>query len=72
MRETEAEAVAFVVCNAFGLDCSTRSSDYIQLYQGDKATLIGSLERIQRTGAKVISALQGSSEVTEEVERHVA
>src|SRR5690606_15521713 len=58
VRETEAEAVAFVVCNAFGLDCSTRSSDYIQLYQGDEKTLSSSLERIQRTATKIISTLQ--------------
>lgn len=72
VRETEAEAVAFVVCNAFGLDCSTRSSDYIQLYQGDQETLVGSLERIQRTATKIIGALQESSELAEEGERHVA
>ena len=53
VRETEAEAVAYVVCRSFGLDCSTRSSDYIQMYRGDEATLIASLERIQRTAAKM-------------------
>ena len=31
VRETEAEAVAFVVCSAIGLDTNTSSSDYIQL-----------------------------------------
>ncbi len=30
VRETEAEAVAFVVCSAIGLDTNTSSSDYIQ------------------------------------------
>ena len=35
VRETEAEAVAFVVTNALGLESSTRSSDYIQLYAGE-------------------------------------
>jgi antirestriction protein ArdC len=33
VRETEAEAVAYVVCRACGLDPSTRSSDYIHLYR---------------------------------------
>ena len=39
IRETEAEAVAFVVSSAVGLDTNSASSDYIQLYSGDKATL---------------------------------
>jgi antirestriction protein ArdC len=72
VRETEAEAVAFVVCNAFGLDCSTRSSDYIQLYQGDEKTLSNSLERIQRTATKIIGILQQRSKTEQEGERHVA
>lgn len=72
VRETEAEAVAFVVCNAFGLDCSTRCSDYIQLYQGDEKTLSNSLERIQRTATKIISTLQERSNTEQEEERHVA
>ena len=32
IRETEAEAVAFVVCSGIGLDTNSASSDYIQLY----------------------------------------
>ena len=43
VRETEAEAVAFVVCHAIGLDVNSASSDYIQLYDGDKKTLMASL-----------------------------
>jgi antirestriction protein ArdC len=31
VRETEAEAVAFVVCSAIGLDTNTSSSDYVVL-----------------------------------------
>jgi len=38
VRETEAEAVAFVVCEAIGLKAEN-SADYIQLYSGDKDTL---------------------------------
>ena len=40
LRETEAEAVAFVVCSASGLDCSTKSADYVQLWGGDKEVLV--------------------------------
>lgn len=57
VRETEAEAVAYVVCRSFGLNCSTRSSDYIQMYDGNEGTLIASLERIQKTAARMIESL---------------
>jgi antirestriction protein ArdC len=57
VRETEAEAVAFVVCHGIGLDVNTASSDYIQLYNGDKDTLIKSLERIQRTASEILGAV---------------
>ena len=61
VRETEAEAVAYVVCRSFGLNCSTSSSDYIQLYAGNEATLIASLERIQRTATRMIQSLSETS-----------
>ncbi len=57
VRETEAEAVAFVVCQAAGLDTNTAASDYIQLYAGDKATLAASLDRIQQTATTIITAI---------------
>jgi antirestriction protein ArdC len=57
IRETEAEAVAFVVCHGIGLDVNSASSDYIQLYSGDKKTLMESLERIQRTAAEILGAV---------------
>ena len=66
VRETEAEAVAYVVCRAFGFDCSTRSSDYIQLYQGDQDTLSQSLHRIQRTATKIIQSLAERHRAAEE------
>jgi hypothetical protein len=59
VRETEAEAVAFVVCQAVGLDTNTAASDYIQLYRGDKDTLLASLERIQRTAATITHGVLG-------------
>jgi hypothetical protein len=56
VRETEAEAVAFVVCEGIGL--SARSSvDYIHLYDGSKETLAASLERIQHTSAEILTAI---------------
>ena len=58
VRETEAEAVAFVVCEAVGLHTGNAASDYIQLYTGDAATLAASLDRIQKTAAIIIEGLQ--------------
>lgn len=57
VRETEAEAVAFVVCHGIGLDVNSASSYYIQLYNGDKETLMKSLERTQRTAAEILEAV---------------
>jgi hypothetical protein len=57
VRETEAEAVAFIVCQAIGMESGSASSDYVQLYQGKKETLVASLERIQRTGTEIIASI---------------
>lgn len=57
VRETEAEAVAFVVCQAIGLSGGTSSSDYIQLYDGNADTLAESLELIQKASAEIIEHL---------------
>jgi hypothetical protein len=57
VRETEAEAVAFVVCQAIGLEATRSSSEYISLYTGDKDLLTESLEHIQRASAEIIAAI---------------
>ena len=57
VKETEAESVAFVVCTAIGLEPSTRSSDYIQLYQGDAETLAAALDNIQKTANQIAEGL---------------
>jgi len=68
VRETEAEAVAFVVCNAIGLETGTASSDYIQLYHGNAQLLQESLEVVQRTSAVILGAISPEvAEATEEV-----
>ena len=61
IRETEAEAVAFVVCHAIGLDTNTAAVDYIKLYNGDRATLSASLQFIQSTAAEILTALEVSA-----------
>lgn len=60
VRETEAEAVAFVVCQAIGLQIGTAASDYIQLFDGKTETLAQSLDRIQHVAAEIIAALLGT------------
>lgn len=57
IRETEAEAVAFVVCKAIGLETGTARRDYISLWNGDAAVLFESLELVQRTATEIISAI---------------
>jgi hypothetical protein len=54
VRETEAEAVAFVVCQSVGLQTGTTSADYIQLWHGDAKLLQESLEVVQRTAAVIL------------------
>lgn len=55
--ETEAEAVAFVVCHSIGLTTGTAASDYIQLHQGSKELLAQSLDRIQKTANTILEAI---------------
>jgi hypothetical protein len=64
VRETEAEAIAFVVSQAVGLENGTASSDYIQLYHGNAKLLQESLEVVQRTAAVILGAI--APEVTAE------
>jgi hypothetical protein len=57
VRETEAEAIAFVVCQSIGLETGSASSDYIQLYHGNAKLLQESLEIVQRTAAVILGAV---------------
>ncbi len=56
-RETEAEAVAFVVCQAIGLETGTAAQDYIQLYEGDADVLRENLGHVQETAVQIINAV---------------
>jgi hypothetical protein len=57
VRETEAEAVAFVVCQSVGLQTGTTSADYIQLWHGDANLLRESLEAVQQTAAVILGGI---------------
>jgi hypothetical protein len=58
VRETEAEAVAFVVGKAVRLVTGTASADYIHLYHGNASLLVESLEVIQQTASFILAALE--------------
>ena len=62
VKETEAEAIAFVVGKAVGLQTGSASADYIQLYHGNASLLIESLEVIQQASAVILGALQQPTE----------
>ena len=68
VRETEAEAVAFVVGKAVGLVNEEASASYIQLYKGNASLLAESLEVIQQTASIILAALEPplSEDVTSE------
>ena len=58
VRETEAEAIAFVIGKAVGLETGSASADYIQLYHGNASLLAESLEVIQQSSGVILAALQ--------------
>ena len=72
VRETEAEAIAFVVSTTIGLDAGHASADYIQLYHGNAALLAESLEVIQRTSALILSAIEKPTVMPDEADAEPA
>lgn len=74
VRETEAEAVAFVVGKAVGLVTGSASADYIHLYHGNASLLAESLEVIQQTASVILAALEPpiAEDVTSEEPAEVA
>ena len=66
VRETEAEAVAFVVGKAVGLATGTASADYIQLWHGDADLLRESLEAVQQTAAVILGGIARKPQETQE------
>lgn len=60
VRETEAEAVAYVVCEAVGLKTGSAASDYIQLWNGNADVLTDSLNYIRQVASQMLEALAGT------------
>lgn len=52
LAEIEAESVAYIVCNALGIDSASYSLAYVAGWSG------GSVERIRRTAERVVSTAQ--------------
>ena len=65
VRETEAEAVAFVVAQGIGVNAA-QSASYIQLYHGNAALLIESLAAVQQVSAVILSAISVQDSVSQE------
>ena len=65
VRETEAEAVAFVVAQGIGVNAA-QSASYIQLYHGNAALLMESLAMVQQVSAVILSALLPEESVSPE------
>jgi antirestriction protein ArdC len=57
VRETEAEAVAYVVCEAIGLQTGSAAQDYIQLYSRDSKLLTESLQHIQQVANHILNSI---------------
>ncbi len=65
VRETEAEAVAFVVAQGIGVNAA-QSASYIQLYHGNAALLMESLAAVQQVSAVILSAITIEDSVSQE------
>jgi len=57
VRELEAEAVAFVVGEAIGLQVGNAARDYIHLYHGDRDGLLASMDLIRAAATAIIVAV---------------
>lgn len=67
-KEIEAESVAFVVANYFGIDTSSQSFDYISSWQKkDKAEVKLSLQVIQETSNMLINKIESNLMLSKEV-----
>lgn len=64
VRETEADATAFVVCRHFGVHCDT--ADYLLLHDSNAKIFLERLETIRRTAASIIEGIEIVLEIAEE------
>ena len=70
LRELEAEAVACVVCERFGVQTIQSSSDYIRLWEGDKNKLLNRLEKVRRCASTIITQIESLAKRGGELATH--
>lgn len=58
LREIEAESISYLVCQAFGIDCSDYSFAYVAQWKQNQQFLSCSLERIAKTARALQSELE--------------
>lgn len=63
-KETEAEAVAYVVGQAIGVDSLGQTADYVQLWKGDLELFHKHLGRIQKCAKEIIKSIQEKAPTT--------
>lgn len=56
IRETEADATAYIVCRHFGVTCD--ASDYLLMYDSDPQVLMARLDTIRLTAATIIDGIE--------------
>jgi hypothetical protein len=66
IRETEADATAFVVCRHFGVQCD--SADYLLLYDSEPKLLLDRLETVRHTAARIIDAIHAAEAQPDEIQ----
>lgn len=75
-REVEAESVAFIVCQAVGLDTSKAAFPYVASWAGKNtdagAKVLESGERITRAASVILDALYGADDANETAEAEAA
>jgi hypothetical protein len=71
VRETQAEAVAYVVSRGVGLETNSAAADYIALYSGDKKTLGQSLSAVQETSSRILEEILPVERLTGSREKQI-
>ncbi|MEM6467940.1 MAG: ArdC-like ssDNA-binding domain-containing protein [Planctomycetota bacterium] len=64
VMETEAQAVAQVVCQALGMEAIEHSADYIHLHNGNSEVFANSMTRIQKCASGILTDLLGNKQPT--------
>lgn len=59
-REIEAESVAYVVCNYFGLNNGKTAANYLANWGGDTKTIIARFNRIFDTAKQIVDGIEGA------------